>query len=54
LTTRYHGYNIVDKSDEGRDASLRVEMRNSKLVLNQSTGDNISVIHMIISKVDYV
>jgi len=28
LTTRCHGYIIGDKSDEGQDASLRVEMGN--------------------------
>ena len=28
LTTRCHGYIIGDNSDEGKDASLRVEMGN--------------------------
>jgi len=31
LTTRYHGYTITGKSDEGQDASLRIEMGNPKL-----------------------
>ena len=33
LTTRCHGYIIGDKSDEGQDASLRVEMGNVGLHL---------------------
>jgi hypothetical protein len=28
LTAKYHGYTISDKSDEGEDASLRVDMGN--------------------------
>jgi len=31
LTARCHGYNIVGKSDEGQDTSLRVGMGNAKL-----------------------
>ena len=31
LTTRCHGYIIGDKSDEGQDASLLVEMGNPGL-----------------------
>ena len=31
LTTRYHGYIIGDKSNEGQDASWRIEMGNPKL-----------------------
>ena len=34
LTTRCHGYIIGDKSDEGQDASLRVEMGNVGLSLS--------------------
>lgn len=30
LTTRYYGYNISDKSDEGQDALSQVEMGNPK------------------------
>ena len=32
LTTRYHGYTITDKSDEGQDASLRIEMGDPDLI----------------------
>ena len=35
LTTRYHGYIISDKSNEGQDASLRIEMGN----LSKSFGE---------------
>ena len=30
LITRYHGYAITDKSDEGQDASSRIEMGNTE------------------------
>jgi len=44
----------VTRAMRDQATSSRVEMGNPKLVLNQSTVDNISVIHNIISKVDYV
>ncbi len=39
LTTRYHGYTITDKSDEGQDASSGIEMGNPDLI-NRTTDDN--------------
>ena len=40
LTTRCHGYIIGDKSDEGQDASLRVEMGNvGELIERSQDGD---------------
>jgi hypothetical protein len=35
LTTRYHEYIIVDKSDEVRDASSRIEMGNPNSSLRE-------------------